>query len=172
MTVKSGFTHGKKLDSATWAATGEKLAAGEHPPVAQQFYCDALLRVSERDMRQAVIALGIACELKVRELISDALAAKHPFLPALLEKYGRFSFQDSIKSLIRDLDGQPFSAGHDEANKLVNSLYEMRGKATHKGACTFDLAGKRQELDADNMGKFFEATDALFTWCDEQEDAR
>ncbi|MHB8652454.1 MAG: hypothetical protein ACYDA9_01110 [Terriglobia bacterium] len=162
-----GFGYGKALDDQTWSAIGARLAAGDRPPSSQLFFCDALLNIAEGDIAQAVVAMGAACDLEVNLLLDDILARREPEFQRIFGKYVKYKFGEGVK-LIKEFGGQVFSDADREAEKLVNTLYEMRGKAIHRAQCTFKEDGKDVEADSSNIYRFIDATEKFFLWAEGQ----
>src|SRR5208337_3533292 len=66
-----GYQYCKNLDATTWAEIGTKLALGARPRPSQLFFCDALLDAVQADLAQAVLALGVSCEIEISILRQD-----------------------------------------------------------------------------------------------------
>ena len=92
-----GVEYGRDLDAATWAQIGTKLARGERPRPSQLFFCDALLDITENDLAQAVVALGVSCEIDISILRQDILAGKDQEFGRLFEEYMRPRFEDKFQ---------------------------------------------------------------------------
>lgn len=162
------FPYGRPLDATMWQAIGKKLARGERPAPARLYFCDALGEMLENDVTQAVVALGISCELEVQTLIDELIAKQAPPFRKLFDDYVRCPFPKSIGTLIRDLGGDPFDDSEPEAAKLVRTLYSMRGQAVHSGQCTYEENGISVSLDVHTLLKFVRAIEKLFAWTDSQ----
>jgi hypothetical protein len=162
-----GFEYGKSLDATTWAEIGAKLALGARPRPSQIFFCDALLDIQEGDLEQAVLALGVSCEIEVFILTQDILAQKDEEFQRLFEEFMRPSFEDSFK-LLKKLGCDPFSDFDKKAACLVRRLYEARGKAAHRGGCYYVENREKVFITSPGIIEYVVAVERLFAWSDAQ----
>lgn len=163
-----GFVYGRNLDKATWQVIESRLATGAKPTASRFFFCDALRDIAERNVTQAVVALGIACEIEVQGLVGDIVARQDPVLQSLFENHVKATFQQMISKLIKNLGGEPLSESEPRAAQLVCALYEMRGQAAHHGACKYHEGEKTASVNLNSMPTFVDAVERLFAWSDEQ----
>lgn len=163
-----GFTYGQELDQSTWQTIGARLARGEKPAAARVFFCDALGEIAEGDLTQAVVALGIACELEAQALVDEFIAQQPSRVQGLLHRHVNRPFKKSIGALIRDLGGDSFEEVAPGAAKLVHRLYNMRGQAAHSGMCTFEEDRKTVTLELSGLPAFVAAVGELLAWSDGQ----
>lgn len=163
-----GFSYGRPLDRDTWLTIGAKLALRELPRPSQIFFCDALFDISQGDIVQAVAALGIAREMEANSLLSHILERRTQELQTIFEKHVRYKFTEATNKIIRIFGGEPFPEAEPGAARLLNTLYDMRGKAVHRGECTYDEHGKTVAVTFGDIPKFVEAAEKLFTWSENQ----
>ena len=185
--VQRGFQYGSPLRGEQWSSIGQKLASGELPDADQLIFCDALLDVAQGDMPQAVISLGISCEIAVNALIDDVLMSMGPGVHGLFEKYGRYTFDEGISKMIAQLGGQRFKdfvpPPADDANPTnlqiakdaasrVSTLYRNRGRAAHRRGFEFRYPGDQAfRLDHETIRGFLAAVERFFWWVDAQRTA-
>lgn len=151
------FEYGQPLDEKMWAMIQINLADEEKPSASQLFFCDALLDISEADISQATVALGIACELELQNLIDEALALRDEGVWKLFKRYAKYQFGDMLK-IPSQLGGKSFGDVDSNAARLVQELHDLRGKAAH---------GKKLPAGL-NVGQYIDATEKLFAWASAQ----
>jgi hypothetical protein len=162
-----GYQYGKNLDATTWAKIGTKLALGARPRPSQLFFCDALLDAVRGDLAQAVLALGVSCEIEISTLRQDILAQKDEEFQRLFEEYMKPRFEESFR-LLKEFGCDSFSDFDEEANRLVRNLYNARSKAAHRGECYYVEGGKKVFITRTEIPKYVAATEKLFAWSDAQ----
>jgi hypothetical protein len=162
-----GFEYGKNLDATTWAEIGTKLALGARPRPSQVFFCDALLDIAEGDVGQAVLALGVSCEIEISILMQDILAQKDEEFQRLFEEFMRPGFEKSFR-LLKELGCDPFRDFDQKANGLVLRLYGARGKAAHRGECYYKENGEKVLITRAGILDYVLAVERLFAWSDAQ----
>jgi len=162
-----GFEYGKNLDATTWAEIGAKLALGARPRPSQVFFCDALLDIVEGDLEQAVLALGVSCEIEISILTQDVLAQKDKQFQRLFEEYMKPRFEESFR-LLKEFGCDPFSSFDEKADRLVRSLYKARGKAAHRGECYYVENREKVFITTPGIIEFVVAVERLFAWSDAQ----
>lgn len=161
------FEYGRGLDAATWAQIETKLALGERPKPSQLFFCDALLDIAEGDVAQAIVALGVSCEMEMSILRQDILAGKDEEFQRLFEEYMKPRFEDSFK-LLKEFGCDPFREFDEKADRLVRNLYKARGKAAHRGESYYEENGKKVFITRDGILVYVHAVERLFAWSDAQ----
>jgi hypothetical protein len=117
---------------------------------------------------QAILALGVCCEVEVQSLTQEIIATKDEPFQRLFEDHARLNFRDAIGKLIENLGGEPFGSYDADATKLVLSLYEMRGQVAHRGACMGHDGGKHAEVGFKELASYVQAVEKLFTWSERQ----
>ncbi len=158
-----GVEYGRGLDATTWAQIGTKLALGERPRPSQLFFCDALLDIAEGDVGQAVLALGVSCEIEISILMQDILAQKDEEFQRLFEEFMRPRFEESFQ-LLKKLGCDPFSDFDEKADRLVRNLYTARGKAAHRGECYYVENGEKVLITRAGIFEYVVAVERLFAW--------
>jgi len=161
------FSYGSPLNLVIWTDLGRKMANCEKPPLSRLFFCDALLDILEQHIPQAVVALGVSCELEISGLLQDILARRSEEFRSLFERYARFTFNDEVR-MIAEFGGEAFAEVDRESARLVSLLYGMRGQAIHRGECSYDEDGKTVALDVRCIPKFVKAVESFFSWCESQ----
>ena len=162
-----GLEYGRDLDATTWAQIGTKLAFGERPGPSQLFFCDALLDIAEGDVAQAIVALGVSCEIEISTLRQEILARKDEEFRRLFEEYMKPRFEESFK-LLKEFGCVPFSDFDEKADRLVRNLYRARGKAAHRGECYYVENGEKVLITRVGIFEYVEAVERLFAWSDAQ----
>ncbi|MGD0221131.1 MAG: hypothetical protein ABSF71_02240 [Terriglobia bacterium] len=162
-----GLEYGRDLDATTWAQIGTKLALGERPRPSQLFFCDALLDISDGDLAQAIVALGVSCEIEIATLRQDILAGKDEEFGRLFEEYMRPRFEESFK-LLNEFGCDPFSDFDKDACHLVRNLYRARGKAAHRGECYYVENGQKVLITLAGVFEYVNAVERLFAWSNAQ----
>lgn len=168
--VGSVFQYGHPLTEGTWLSFGDLLARAATPKPSRRFFCDALLDISEWDITQSIVSLGVCCEIECRDLVSNLLLGKSPEIQKMYERYAkRNSFDDAIGPLMEILGAQPFETCDPRAAQLVKELYRGRGTAVHAGLSGFEQKGG-QVLPAAlaAMAPYVDAVKKLFAWADSQ----
>lgn len=162
-----GFPYGAPLNAEIWADIGDRMARCEKAAPSRLFFCDALLDALEQDVPQAVVALGVSCELEISSLLEEILARRSNEFRTLFQKYTRFTFDDEVR-LIAEFGGDAFADVDKQSARLVNVLYGMRGQAIHRGQSSYDEEGKAVALDVNHIPKFVRAVESFFSWCEAQ----
>jgi hypothetical protein len=162
-----GVEYGRDLDATTWAQIGTKLALGERPRPSQLFFCDALLDIAEGDLAQAIVALGVSCEIEISVLRQEILARKDEEFSRLFEEYMKPRFEESFK-LLKEFGCNPFSDFDEKADRLVRNLYKARGKAAHRGECYYVENGEEVLITRTGIFEYVVAVERLFAWSDAQ----
>lgn len=164
-----GFEYGRDLDAKTWAEIGTRLGLARRPRPSRLFFCDALLDIVEGDIPQAVVALGVSCELEVSALVQDIATERGKEVQWLVEKYisKKLRFGEAVR-LLKDFGCDSFSDFDNQANCIVQNLYEARGKAVHSGEPYFVDGGKKVVITRSEISKYVRAVEKLFAWSDTQ----
>src|ERR1700682_3829279 len=61
------------LDEQTWQFLGQLLAVPAFPSTAEVMLCDALLEIRRGDILQAVLLLGVACEVAIAGFLGEVI---------------------------------------------------------------------------------------------------
>jgi len=144
------------LTQDVWKAIGREIIAGQNPPVSEQFLCDALARFHERAYRQAIVAMGIACELELNSFIDDLLCLHHPSTK-LLYSQTRFDFRKKFSKIAVALGASEYPK--PTSMETILALYELRGAVAHRGRC---------EVDNGQVSRFWFAVEEFFRWTAEE----
>ncbi|PYU92692.1 MAG: hypothetical protein DMG25_11420 [Acidobacteria bacterium] len=163
----TAFEYGRPLDEVKWAEIGRRLERKERPRPSQLFFCDGLLDVLEDDLEQAVLALGVACEIEIQSLLDELVSRKPEELQKIFADT-RFTFGVRVARTIKHLGGTPFGEFDQDAAQLVDKLYKMRGAAAHRGECVYEQRGKLVRLNRSTIGKFIHAVEKFFEWSEIQ----
>jgi hypothetical protein len=163
--VAVGFDYWKPLEETMWGVIGEKLAEGSQPSIGQLFFCDALMDIGAANLAQAVVALGVACELEVYSLVVDVRGNKEG--ADALNKLERQNFARNLNYL-GNLNRNTFRRFDASSARLVNSLYEMRGAAAHRGHLPFVDLSKTWVANAAELIQYVRAAERLFDWLEIQ----
>lgn len=126
-----GYDYFRRLNLKLWEIVAAKLAGNEKPRSGQLFFCDGLLHLMELNLRGAVIALAMACELEVFALIQDILDLKREAGSQNADDIEWRRFTEKLDDLER-LCRSKFCEVGSEANRRVRELYRLRGKAAHR----------------------------------------
>jgi hypothetical protein len=159
--------YGRDLDATTWAQIGKKLALGERPRPSQLFFCDALLDIAEDDIPQAIVALGVSCEIEISILRQEILARKDEEFRLLFEEYMKPRFEESFK-LLKEFGCDPLSDFDKKTDRLVRNLYKARGKAAHRGECYYVEDGEKVLITRTGIAEYVVAVERLFAWSNAQ----
>lgn len=167
--TSTGFDYWKVLDQSTWNALGEKLANGRAPSAGQLFFCEGLVAMGNGDLAQAVVELGIACELEVYSTIVDVHRVRNATLESL-KKIERIKFSRKVR-LLGSLNGNSFRRFDAKAARLVNALYGMRGAAIHRADLPLVDTSKSRLWNTSQLIRFVHAVEKLLDWLNLQRSA-
>ncbi|HEX3682136.1 MAG TPA: hypothetical protein VHU83_06290 [Bryobacteraceae bacterium] len=158
----------RPLDWNAWRFLGDMLEKGYSPSNAEVIISDALLEIRRGSLLNAVMLLGIACEIEVTTLIDQLVSRK-----SLSNNKRPSIFRETFKTkfLTRTVDlgtSNPRSAKilHFATNwaDTVCELYTARNKAAHSGICMIEDDGVLKPLEMRHLPKLVYAADALLWW--------
>jgi hypothetical protein len=158
-----------RLSSTVWDALTPLVQEGVFPPVSESFLCDALLHFADRDYVQAVVGLGIACELEINSFIEAILQLQPPAVREMYKLSG-LRFAEKLKKVPRLLGASEFKEFKLSSFEKVIELYEKRGQAVHSGRASVlrkDDKTRKEEtvpVTAQDIAPYWFAAEDLFAW--------
>lgn len=162
----------RPLDLHTWRFLGEMLERGFAPSNAEVILSDALLEVRRGALLNAVMLLGIACEIEITTLI-EQLAIRKSL--SNNKRNSMFREQFKTKFLARTVE---LGAQDPRSSKLSNfardwadtvcDLYTARNRAAHSGVCMIKDGEKLTPLELRHMPMLVYAADALLCWANQE----
>lgn len=144
----------KPLSRELWEWIGAQLVRQRLPAVTDLFFCDAMLSVADCDFVQAVIRLGVVCELELNSFIDDLLCRQQEGVRRLYAS-GRPPFAWKLRNMPEILGAEPYQRANGRNASLLLELYERRGSAVHKGSCAADFG---------DVSRYVFAVDNFLCW--------
>ena len=158
----------KPIDQQTWRFLGEMLEKGCSPSNAEVVLCDALLEVRRGALLNAVLLLGVACEIEITTLIdqlADLVNLSNNARDRILRKDFKTKFTQECVTLGTPdpLTAAVLSFPNDWA-QTVCELYTARNKVAHSGECLIKENGTLVPVEMRHIPKLIYSADALLCW--------
>jgi hypothetical protein len=160
------------IDEPSWQFLGALLASGTFPSTAEVMLCDALLEVRRGDILQAILLLGVACEVAVMAFLEDLISQKNlsktkqdeilskSFSKKLLEETVNLGANSPAASVI-----PRFPA---DWALTVCELYRLRNQTVHGGRCMVEDNGMKRPIELRDIPKYIFSAEALLAWITRQ----
>lgn len=161
------------LTIETWNWVGKTVQLGLILRTTDLLFCDAQLSFRDDDYFQAVIRLGIACELELNALIDDLIATSCE-ATGKLYKASRHQFDWKLRNMPAILGVEPYQAHDERFTNLLCQLYELRGAAVHRAQISVQdvnpTTGKRESVPIgfSHASQFLFAVDDFLNWTQEK----
>lgn len=158
----------KPIDQQVWRFLAEMLEKGYSPSNSEVILCDALLEVRRGALLNAVLLLGVACEIEINTLI-EQLAGRSKISNNASEKLMRREFKKKFTEVCVTLGtSDPLTATvmnfPADWAQTVCDLYTARNKVAHSGECLIKENGTQTPLEMRHIPKLIHSADALLCW--------
>ena len=156
------------ITEQSWSFLGHLLATQAFPSTAEAMLCDALLEIRRADLLQAVLLLGVACEVATINFLEDLISRRtlsktqqgnilnKPFKKKLLEETVSLGATSPEMSVIPNFP--PTWALN------VCELYRLRNQTAHGGTCLIDDGGTQRPIELRDISNFLFSAEALLSW--------
>lgn len=160
------------LDEQSWQFLGQLLAMQAFPSTGEVILCDALLEIRRADLLQAILLLGVACEVELMSLLEELISRKTlsqtqrdkildaPFRMKLLNRTVELGTVSPETAIIPNFPS--------DWAKAVCDLYRLRNQAAHGGHCTVEDKGVKRAAHLSDLARFLFSAEALFAWSNQE----
>jgi hypothetical protein len=160
------------LDQQSWQFLGELLAMQAFPSTGEVILCDALLEIRRADLLQAILLLGVACEVELASLLDELISSQKvsrtkrdeilssPFKMKLLNRTVELG---TVSPETATIPRFPPDWAH-----TVCDLYRLRNQAAHGGHCTIEDKGVKRAAQLGDLARFLFSAEALFAWINQE----
>lgn len=160
------------ITEQSWRFLGDLLTKQAFPSTAEVMLCDALLELRRGDLLQAILLLGVACEVATMNFLEDLIARqslsntqradilKKPFKQKLIAETANLGSRSPESSFIQ---GFPQSWA-----RSVCELYRLRNQTAHGGTCMISDGGSLRPIELRDMTSLLFSAEALFSWVAEE----
>ncbi len=161
--ASSGVVRSPESGSASMSLLQQSFQLGEQPSLPRSLIIDAEEHVRTLRLREAVIALGTACEVASNEYLTRSGRSADPQVRSILRS--RASFAEKRFHLLPNLLSSRSLKSEDTPNfDLVEKTYRTRNNLAHEGKLFFEDAGTTVNVDQQISTRFIAACELSITW--------
>lgn len=137
---------------------------GEQPSLTRSLIIDAEEHVRTLRLREAVIALGTACEVASNEYLSRKGKSVDPQVRKILNNH-RDSFAERCYHMLPTLlDATSLKTEDFASFDFVEKTYRTRNNLAHHGRLFFKDAGSRIDVDQKIATEFLAGCEVAIEW--------
>jgi len=160
----SGAVQSPERGGATMEAIRRSLSRDARPDLAESLLLDAEAAVVTLRIREALLAMGTACEVASDRYIESKGARRNQQVRNALHERGRsFAVRrfDSIPTL---LSNRSLSRERPSTFDDVERMYRSRNTVAHEGRACCEESGEQVEVDADRTTRFLRSARDAVVW--------
>ncbi len=161
--ASSGAIRAPEREGVSFASIRQTLEAGEQPSVAVSLLVDASEGIMTLRLREAIIALGTACEIASAQYLGRMVKDDDSRVERILAE--RVSFAEKrFNRIPSEVSGRSLKGECSETFDLVEKMYRTRNNVVHEGRAYYMESGEAINVDQRLASQFLAATEGAVDW--------